>query len=301
MINIGITGGDTLVAGELVRLLINHPDSCLKWVTSNNASGPLNKLHKGLTGECDITFSPPLLNEVDVVFCCDKASAQWVMQAAASHELLRIIDLTQSITHKSITYGLCEINRKFMVHDCYDIINIPTPEAMVTLLALVPLAKNLMLSSNITASIARSNLCSTHITPNIEGCHDEISAVVKAMQHSYDKEIDISVATSSMHPRAITATVTTACDVPLDTVKQLFLDYYDDHNFTFTCDEAIDPSHVINTNKCLINIASDGTNLTIGTVADSLLKGAAGNAVHAMNLLFGLQERTGLALKAQVF
>lgn len=301
MINIGITGGDNLVAGELVRLLINHPDSCLKWVTSNNASGPLDKLHKGLTGECDIAFSAPLLDEVDVLFCCDKASAQWVMQAAPNYEQLRIIDLTHSITHKSIIYGLCEINRKFMVHDCYDIINLPTPEAMVTLLALVPLAKNLMLSSDIIVSIARSSLCSTHISPNIDGCQDEISTVLKAMQHSYDRNLDITVATYNMPPRGITATVTTACNVPLDTVKQMFIDYYDDHNFTFTTDEAVDPSHVINTNKCLINIASDGNILTITTVADSLLKGAAGNAVHAMNLLFGLHERTGLTLKAQVF
>jgi len=301
MINIGITGGDTLLAGELVRLLINHPDSSVKWIASNNASGPIDKLHKGLTGECDIEFSAPLLDEVDVLFCCDKTSAQWVKQAAENYEHLRIIDFTHSLSYKSIIYGLCEINRKFMVHDCYDIVNLPTPEAMVTLLALVPLAKNLMLSSDITVGIARSNLCATHINPSFESCHDEISMVLKAMQHSFDSNVNISATTSSMHPRAITATVTTACNVPIDTVKQLFLDYYDDHNFTFTSDQAIDPSHVINTNKCLINIAHDGDKLIISTVADALLKGAAGNAVHAMNLLFGLHERTGLTLKAQVF
>lgn len=300
MINIGITGGESLIAGELIRLLINHTDSNVKWVASNNATGLVASHHKGLSGECDLTFSAPLLDEVDVVFCCDKASSQWIMQASTSYETLRIVDLSNSITNKNIIYGLCEINRKFMVHDCYDTVQLPSPGAMVVLLALVPLAKNLMLKGDIHVTLDCGELCGNIMQMRESSCADEILEVLKAMQHSFDSDIHINVV-NNQPTRGITATVTIASNMDLNTIKQLFLDYYDDHNFTFLCEQEIDSSHVINTNKCLLNIVDKGDTLQITSVADALLKGAAGNAVHAMNLLFGLHERTGLALKAQVF
>ncbi len=301
MINIGITGGASVVAGELIRLLINHTDSNVKWVSSTNATGPISSHHKGLLGECDLSFSAPLLDEVDVVFCCDKSSSQWIMQAGASFEKLRIIDLTHSINHKEIIYGLCEINRKFMVHDCYDIVNLPTPGAMVTLLSLIPLAKSQILGSDIHVKIECGKLFGHELQQLDADFDDEIMVVLKALQPSFKSNLHVKTCSAEQHPRGIKATVTTDCKDDIDIVKQLFIDYYDDHNFTFLSEEEVDTSHVVNTNKCLLHLSSNGNNLQITAVADALLKGAAGNAVHAMNLLFGLHERTGLALKAQVF
>lgn len=299
MINVGILGGETIEAGELLRLLINHPDSCIKWVASDTMTGPVANFHKGLTGECDFVFASPSQDDLDLVFCCNKSWADWCLDARAKNHELRVIDLTRSIkTDEGEMYGLCEINRKFMVHDCYDIVTLPTPEAMVSLLAIIPMAKNQMLNGDIEIKLEAGNLCGPVDSATL--CR-EISTVIKALQPNFNSNIKIMTSTSGPLPRGITSTVTMPCSLDSSTIKQLFIEYYDDHNFTFVSDIDIDTSHVVNTNKCLINISTNNNELHVTSAADILLKGEAGNAVHAMNLLFGLHERTGLALKAQVY
>lgn len=299
MINVGILGGETIGAGELLRLLINHPDSCIKWVASDTMTGPVANFHKGLTGECDFVFASPSQDDLDLVFCCNKSWADWCLDARAKNHELRVIDLTRSIkTDEGEMYGLCEINRKFMVHDCYDIVTLPTPEAMVSLLAIIPMAKNQMLNGDTEIKLEAGNLCGPVESETL--CR-EISTVIKALQPNFNSNIKIMTSTSGPIPRGITSTVTMPCSLDSSTIKQLFIEYYDDHNFTFVSDIDIDTSHVVNTNKCLINIRANNNELHVTSAADILLKGEAGNAVHAMNLLFGLHERTGLALKAQVY
>lgn len=305
MINIGITGGENILAGELVRLLINHPDTSIKWVASDIASGPIAYYHKGLLGECDLCFSTPSLDDIDLVFCCNGQSVQWCLQAKSENEQLRIIDLTREVhPHGSIMYGLCEINRKFMVHDCYDVVDIPSPEEMVIMLALIPLAKNLMINSDIDVQIQCGDMrqqLHRNSTPQNLPLTSQLTIVLTALQSSFNSKINITSAPLYSPSRGIMATVTTTCNVDLETIKQLYVDYYDDHNFTFISDEPIDTTHVINTNKCLLHMSKTGNTITITSAIDAILKGAAGNAIHAMNLLFGLHERTGLTLKAQVF
>lgn len=309
MINIGITGGENIIAGELVRLLINHPDVSIEWVASSNASGPLTRTHKGLIGECDLHFSEPTASDLDLIMCCDHTLAQWCEQAKSENNHLRVIDLAGALHIKdaSIMYGLCEINRKFMVHDCYDVVSIPSPEEMVTMLALIPLAKNAMISSDINVHIKCGDLCHPlpNTQPTLDNAHlplpSQMALVLTALQPGFNSHINITSEPHAQPPRGITATVSTTCNVNIDTIKQLYIDYYDDHNFTFVSNDTIDPTHVNNTNKCLLHMEKDGNTLTITSVADALLKGAAGNAVHVMNLLFGLHELTGLTLKAQVY
>ena len=299
MINVGILGGETIWAGELLRLLINHPDSCIKWVASDTITGPVANFHKGLTGECDFVFSSPSQDDLDLVFCCNKSWTDWCLNARAENHELRVIDLTRSIkTDDGEMYGLCEINRKFMVHDCYNIVTLPTPEAMVSLLAIIPLAKNQMLNGDIEIKLEAGNLCG--LVENATLCR-EINTVIKALQPKFNSNVKIMTSTSGTNPRGITSTISMSCTLDSSTIKQHFIEYYDDHNFTFVSDIDIDTSHVVNTNKCLINISTTNNELHVTSAADILLKGEAGNAVHAMNLLFGLHERTGLALKAQVF
>ena len=296
MINIAITGGDSFAAGELTRILINHPDCNIRWIASNKVNGLVANYHKGLWGECELAFSSPSVQDIDVVFCCDNDGAQWCQQARKENDRLRIIDIAGALTSTNDTmYGLCEINRKFMVHDCYNVVTMPTPQAMVTLLALVPLAKNLMIGGDISVDMSYPT-----IVKPVANLAQEIATVITALQTSFNHDINITTAVNHNSTRGITATVTLTCDINIATVKELYNQYYDDHNFTFITDQDIDTSHVINTNKCLLHLSQDKNSLSIKAVADAMLKGGAGNAVHAMNLLFGLHERTALALKAQV-
>ena len=134
MIDIGITGGETIIAGELVRLLINHPDASVKWVSSHCEHGKLARVHKGLIGECDLDFGEPLLGDVDLIFNCDPFDSPLCDEALAQNDKLRVIELSRSygFVEGGGMYGLCEINRKFMVHDCYGYVLVPSAEPKTT-------------------------------------------------------------------------------------------------------------------------------------------------------------------------
>lgn len=298
MINIGITGGETVAAGELVRLLINHPDVNLKWVSAKGVSGKLSGCHKGLLGECDAEFTSPSVADVDLVFSCDSDASLYENVPEEVKATMRIVDFGHSITNvEPCMYGLCEINRKFMVHDCYGVVRLPSAQAMLLLLALIPAAKNNMLNGSISSRIN----CGTMITPANEGeLGTEVCNVLKVLQPDYDGRIEITCGKDSSS-RGMVASLTMPCQLDAGAIKSIYKDYYGDHNFTFVGDEAVDMSDVINTNKCLINIEVADGMAHITAFDDGLLKGAAGNAVHVMNLLFGFHEKVGLALKAQVF
>ncbi|MBR5086933.1 MAG: N-acetyl-gamma-glutamyl-phosphate reductase [Muribaculaceae bacterium] len=300
MINIGITGGETIIAGELIRLLINHPDANVKWVSSHSEHGKLSRMHKGLIGECDLEFSEPLIDEVDLIFNCDSYDSPLCDMALANNETLRVIELSRSygFVEGRGMYGLSEINRKFMVHDCFGYVLIPSAEAMAVLLALVPLAKNKMLNGDVDITVYFNNCFNNDI--NVNSIKQEIFDVIKALDYNFTGRINIKQE-SGTTTRSLLANVEVASQADIDSVKDLYNEYYDDHSFTFVVNQKVDETDVINTNKCLLNFASNDGKLIITSVIDALLKGSAGNAVHIMNLLFGLHEKVGLVLKAQVF
>ena len=296
MIDAGITGGETIIAGELLEVLINHPDVSIKWVCSAERQGLVENCHKGLIGECDLMFSEPDFDDVDVVFSCDENSARMCAKAAEYDKELRVIDLSGAINAKdNFMYGLCEINRKFMVHDCYGVIDLPSPQAMAALLPLIPLAKLLMLNGDIGVT-----LCTGALVPDIavETLKKEMLTVLTVLQTSFASKIDITVEKSDVS-RCVSAEITLPCKIDVDEVKRLVVDYYSDHNFTYVTGQDVTAHDVVNTNKCLITIRREEENLRMTSVIDGMLKGSAGNAVHVMNLLFGLHEKVGLMLKAQ--
>lgn len=300
MIDIGITGGETIIAGELVRLLINHPDASVKWVSSHSEHGKLARVHKGLIGECDLDFGEPLVGDVDLIFNCDPFDSPLCDEALAQNDKLRVVELSRSygFVEGGGMYGLCEINRKFMVHDCYGYVLVPSAEAMAVLLALVPLAKNHMLKGDVDVTVNFNNCFNNDI--NVDSIKQEIMAVTKALDNDFGAMISIKQEAGTTS-RGLVAHVELEAQADVDSLKDLYRDYYDDHNFTFVVNQQVDETDVINTNKCLINLSVDGGQLHVTSVIDALLKGSAGNAVHVMNLLFGLHEKAGLALKAQVF
>jgi len=300
MIDIGITGGETIIAGELVRLLINHPDASVKWVSSHSEHGKLSRIHKGLIGECDLEFSEPCVDDVDLIFNCDPYDSVLCDEALAGNDKLRVIELSRSYGYVpgGGMYGLCEINRKFMVHDCYGYVLVPSAEAMAVLLAIVPLAKNHMLKGDVDVAVNFNNCFNNAL--NINSIKQEILAVTKALDSDFSGNISLSEE-SGASTRGLVAHVEVSSMADIESIKDLYDTYYDDHNFTFVVNQKVDDADVINTNKCLLNINEHDGKICITSVIDAMLKGSAGNAVHAMNLLFGLHEKVGLALKAQVF
>ena len=300
MIDIGITGGETIIAGELVRLLINHPDASVKWMSSHSEHGKLSRIHKGLIGESELEFTEPRVDEVDLIFSCDPYDSVLCDEALADNDKLRVIELSRSygFVPGGGMYGLCEINRKFMVHDCYGYVLIPSAEAMAVVLALAPLASNHLLTGNVNVTVNFNNCFNNNL--DINAIQQEILTVTKALDNDFSGNISIKEEEGAS-TRALVAHIDVSANTDIDSLNDLYDSYYDDHNFTFIVNRMVDDTDVINTNKCLINLNADQEKIHITSVIYALLKGSAGNAVHVMNLLFGLHEKVGLALKAQVF
>lgn len=306
MIKVGITGGESKVAGEIVRLLLNHPDVDLKWIQSDSHTGQkVSDLHQGLIGECDIKLvKQPEWDNIDVLFnCCHTGHARnYLNSCEGIPENLKIIDLSGDNRYgenEEYVYGLPELNRKAMVRDATKVAN-PGAFATAVNLALLPLAKNLLINSGLNISAVSGDptladniklykpLTHTHVA--------EIENTIKALQMSFNSPIFMIPMLGSFS-RGLIAAVYLECQLAIDDVRRLYDEFYSDHGFTFVTDKQVDVKDVVNTNKCIIHLEKHGNLLLITSVIDSMLKGAAGTAVHNMNLLFGLSERTGLALK----
>lgn len=312
MIKVGITGCETLRAAELTRVLINHPDVELHWAVGNVPPGTrLDSIVTGIVGECNLVAnSEGPLDEVNVVFVCDNAVT--ALASLGLPDETRIIDLSGShnLSHGADLpwrYGLSEMLRRVLVHDTYRV-TIPGSAATASLLAVMPMARNLMLNSPLDIKVALGSLA-FHDDGKTFGGHavdawataqcQEVEYALRQCQSSFDKPVNLTVSELAER-RTLAVAVRFKCAVDDEMVRQMYDQYYDDHNFVFIVDRPIVTADVENTNKCLIHLDKDEQTgfLTVYAVMDLLLKGSAGNAVHIMNLMFGLHERAGLALKA---
>ena len=319
MIEVGVSGCDNLCAGELIRLLINHPDVELKWVSAEHEGTGmrLDSLVRGIVGECDLTVSPLAgeHDDVDLVFVGGtRQSVSNRLQDMVPDEDARVIDLSgcHNLDHgegKPWTYGMGEMQRRVLVHDAR-LVTVPGNAAMASLLALMPMARNLLLNNPITLRVAMGEAAfpAEGGTATPDG-HDinqwarlqqqEVTLALGMCQASFNQPVDLTI-TRLAERRTLAVAAQFKCGVDGEMIRQLYEQYYEDHNFVFLVDRPILTADVENTNKCLIRLDKDehkGT-LTVHAVMDTLLKGCAGTAVHAMNLMFGLHERVGLSLKA---
>lgn len=323
MIKAGIIGGAGYTAGELIRLLINHPDVQLMWVnSSSNAGNPVASVHQGLIGETNLVFTDQTpFDEINVLFfCTPHGQTRTFLESHSVPDDLRIIDLSTDYRHQDGThdfvYGLPELNRKAIVRGAKHIAN-PGCFATAIQLALLPLAKNLLLNKDVhvfaitgstgagvkpapTSHFSWRNDNISIYKPFRHQHLDEIRQSLSQLQNSFASEIDF-IPVRGCFSRGIFATLYLDCPVELSEIRRLYDDYYSDHNFTFVTDKMPDLKDVVNTNKCLLHLEKEGNKLIIVSVIDNLLKGASGTAVHNMNLLFGLHERTGLCLKGSAF
>ncbi len=322
MIKAGIVGGAGYTAGELIRLLINHPDVEIVFINSNsNAGNPITDVHSGLYGETDLKFTDELpFDKIDVLFFCTAhGDTKKFMESHTLPEDLKIVDLSMDYRladeSHDFVYGLPELNRKKLIR-CKHVAN-PGCFATAIQLALLPLAKNLLLNNPvhinaITGSTGAGQRPSA--TSHFSWRNDNIS-IYKPFTHQHLAEIGEtlrtlqSTATDELYfipvrgcfARGIFATIYTDCAVSEEELYKIYNEYYADHSFTHISEKPIDLKQVVNTNKCLIHIEKKGNKVLITSAIDNLLKGASGTAVHNMNLLFGLKETVGLMLKPSAF
>lgn len=322
MIKVGIIGGAGYTAGELIRLLLNHPDAEIVFVnSSSNAGNRITDVHGGLYGECDLSFTDELpLDTVDVLFFCTAhGDTRKFMESHNLPEGLKVIDLSmdyriQSNEHEFL-YGLPELNRRAICKAKY----VANPGCFATCiqLALLPLAKNLMLNDDvmvnaITGSTGagvkpsstshfswRNNNMSIY-KPFDHQHVPEIKQSLKQLQTSFNSGIDF-IPYRGDFPRGIFATLVVKSKVELSELTRIYEEYYAKDSFTYITDKNIDLKQVVNTNKCLLHLEKHRDKLLIISCIDNLLKGASGQAVHNMNLMFNLEETVGLRLKPTGF
>lgn len=320
MIKAGIIGGAGYTAGELTRLLINHPEVCIKWIHStSNAGNPVSDVHGGLTGECDLVFSDSHpLEDVDVVFLCSghgKSSEFWKEHKRPAG--LKVVDLAQDFRDESegYVYGLPEVNRDRIAGT--ELLANPGCFATAIQLGLLPLAKAGLLHGDVNVTgITGSTGAGVKpgSTTHFSWRNDNLS-VYKAFNHQHLKEIRMTlenlqpgndaritfIPVRGDFPRGIFVMTTVDTDMTQEEADNLYKDFYKDAAFTHVSDKDIDLKQVVNTNKALVKpLVHEGKMLVVSAI-DNLLKGASGQAVQNMNLMFGLPENTGLKLKASAF
>lgn len=320
MIKVGIIGGAGYTAGELIRLLINHPEVEVVFIHStSNAGNAVSDVHGGLIGESELRFTDSYdLNVVDLLFLCSahgQSRKFWEENVAPA--TLKIIDLAQDFRDESCgyVYGLPEVNRGRIATTS----RLANPGCFATAiqLALLPLASAGLLKSqvHITAITGSTGAgvkpgATTHFSWRSDNIsvykafeHQhliEINRTIKGLQPSFESAINF-VPMRGDFARGIFASVYTDCDLTAEQAVALYNDFYADAAFTFAVDRDIDLKQVVNTNKALIRVAKYGDKLHIVSVIDNLLKGASGQAVQNMNIMFGFDEKLGLNLKPSAF
>ena len=318
-IKVGVIGGAGYTAGELLRILINHPNVDIEFVnSSSNAGNPVVDVHSGLIGETNLSFTSELpLDKVDALFLCSAhGDSKKFLEANQIPDSVKIIDLSTDYRAKSpnhdFVYGLPELNRD-EIRKATRVAN-PGCFATAIQLALFPLAAAGLLTDElhinaITGSTGagvkpsetshfswRNNNISIYKAFDHQHL-DEIGQSLRQLQPGFKKSLNF-IPVRGNFARGIYATTYTNCALNLDEAKKLYADFYKDAAFTFLVEKNPDLKQVVNTNKGIVYLEKHGDKLLIVSMIDNLLKGASGQAVQNMNLMFGLDEKTGLGLKS---
>ncbi|WP_424493762.1 N-acetyl-gamma-glutamyl-phosphate reductase [Salinimicrobium sp. GXAS 041] len=321
MIQAGIIGGAGYTAGELIRILLRHPEVNLNFIYSTSQAGKaVTKIHQDMLGETNLQFSGEINSEVDVVFLClGHGNSIKFLEENTFSETTKIVDLSSdfriSDESHSFVYGLPEF-KKEEIQKANFIAN-PGCFATAITLAILPLASEKLLKDEVHINaVTGATGAGTSLSETTHfSWRDNNFSAYKAFEHQHLAEIKQSVKnlqedfSSSINfipnrgnfSRGIHCTAYTNFSGSLEEAQQLYQDYYKDAAFTFVVEEELHLKQVVNTNKCLIRLQTFGDKLLITSVLDNLLKGASGQAVHNMNLMFGFEEALGLKLKANYF
>ena len=323
-VNIGIVGGAGYTGGELLRVLLRHPNAHISFVHSTSSAGELvSKVHADLVGDTSLKFTNTLDQNIDVLFLCvGHGDANKFLTANEIKASIKIIDLSQdfrlagsaAIGDRNFVYGLPELQREAIKSAT----NIANPGCFATAiqLGLLPLAAKGLLKEVYTTGITGSTGAGQGLsnTSHFSWRANNIQAY-KTLQHQHLNEIVQSLAQLQGNQnaevnfvpwrgdftRGIFVTSVVSADLSLEALYDLYNAYYEGHAFTHVSKNNIDLKQVVNTNKCIIHIEKQGNKIAIHSVVDNLLKGAVGQAVQNMNLIFGIDEAAGLQLKANYF
>lgn len=321
-VHVGIIGGAGYTGGETIRLIINHPHTELVFVHSRSQSGkPLHTAHPDLLGDTEHQFTEKVRSDVDLLFLClGHGESKKFLEENSFPDSIKIIDLShdyrlgQMLDGKGFVYGLPELNRE-KVKSATHVAN-PGCFATAIQLGVLPLAAHGLLDSIYTTGITGSSGAgqklqdtthftwrSNNISPYKTLTHQhlgEINRALKQVQPNYSDGLSF-IPWRGDFTRGIfvSSVITTAKS--LEEISTIYKTFYNDHPFTHVSDGMIDLKQVVNSNKALIHLEQEGNKLVIHTAIDNLLKGAAGQAVQNMNLMFGLDETAGLKLKGVVF
>lgn len=322
MIKAGVIGGAGYTGGELLRILVNHPDVEIEFVNSNsNAGNKLYSVHEGLIGETDMVFTDQLpFEKIDVLFSClGHGDTKKFLESHTVPANVKIVDFTQDHRIKTegndFVYGLPEMNRE-KIKGAMHIAN-PGCFATAIQIGLLPLAKAGLLTNEInTTAITGSTGAGQKpsATSHFSWRNNNIS-VYKAFEHQHLLEIRQSltqlqgkfdtelnfIPVRGDFARGIFVSTYMTSDLTIEQAYDLYNDFYKDAAFTFVAEGNIDLKQVVNTNKAVVSLQKHGNKLLVLSAIDNLLKGAAGQAVQNMNLLFGLDEKAGLKLKPSAF
>ena len=333
-VKVGIIGGAGYTGGELIRLLIHHPGVSVSFIHSRSNAGKLvHSVHQDLLGDTDLKFSGELDDKIDLLFLClGHGESKKFLQENKIADKIKVIDLAndfrlskdasyqlpvtgnQKPVTRNFVYGLPELNRD-KIKTANNVAN-PGCFATTILLGLLPLAKAGLLKEVYTTGITGSTGAGQSLSGtshfswrenNIQAyktlTHQhlgEISESLKQLQPSGNIDVNF-VPWRGDFTRGIFVSSQIRCDESLIELNKLYEDFYSGQTFTHTTKEPVFLKQVVNTNKCIIQLEKVGSMLVVHSVTDNLLKGASGQAVQNMNLMFGLDETAGLNLKANYF
>ncbi len=333
-IKIGIVGGAGYTGGELIRLLIHHPQAEIVFIHSKSHAGdPVSIAHPDLLGDTDLVFTNELSENVDVLFLClGHGNAKKFLEENPISEKIKVIDLSNDFRLNSnavfqapasgnkksfarnFIYGLPELNKE-KIKSAENIAN-PGCFATCIQLGLLPLAKAGLLNEVYTTGVTGSTGAGQSLSEtshfswranNIQAYKtlshqhlNEIGESLKQLQHKGNISVNF-VPWRGDFTRGIFVSSQLNCEWSIEELNKLYKDFYNGQPFTHVSDHPIFLKQVVNTNKCLIQLEKVGTKLVIHSITDNLLKGASGQAVQNMNLMFGINEKTGLELKPAAF
>ncbi len=324
MIKVGIIGGSGYTGGELIRILLNHSEVEIDFVYSTTRAGKaVSSAHPDLLGYTDLVFSGEINAEVDVVFLClGHGNSNKFLAEHTFSEHAKIIDLSTDFRLQNnalfngfqFVYGLPELNKEH-IKDASHIAN-PGCFATAIQLALLPLAKANLLNQEVHINaVTGSTGAGVGLSPTSHfSWRNNNLSWYKPFTHQHLREIGESLSSfgntigrlrflpnRGNFTRGILATTYTSFDGSLEEAKSLYSEFYNSALFTHISEETIALKQVVNTNNCHIHLHQHDDVLLVTSAIDNLLKGASGQAIQNMNLMFGLAEDTGLQLKAGVF
>ena len=322
MVRVGILGAAGYTGGELIRLLLNHPEAEIVFANSeSNAGNPVADVHEGLYGDTELCFTSEMpFDSVDVVFFCfGHGKSEAFLKEHSIPENVKIVDLAQDFRLEApdhdYVYGLPEINKERIAKAQH----VATPGCFATCiqLGLLPAASMGLIKGSVAVNAITGSTgagqkatATTHFS-----WRNNNMSIYKAFTHQHVPEIRQSLRQVQGHldadidfipyrgdfSRGIFATEVIKTDRPLEEIVEAYKAFYRDARFTHYVDKAIDMKQVVNTNKALVHCDKYGDKLLVTSTIDNLLKGAVGQAVQNMNIMFGLDEATGLNLKSSAF